>query len=67
MNLAVERYYSYEPYELVGSPGKIVAGKIIYEDDKDILTLSDKEIRSIRNEISMIFQEPMTSLNQYLQ
>lgn len=49
---------------LVDSPGKIVAGEIIYEDDKDILTLSDKEIRSIRgNEISMIFQEPMTSLN----
>ena len=48
---------------LVDSPGKIVNGEIIY-NGKDLLTLSDEEIRSIRgNEISMIFQEPMTSLN----
>lgn len=48
---------------LVESPGKIVDGEIIY-NGKDILKLSDDEIRSIRgNEISMIFQEPMTSLN----
>lgn len=48
---------------LVDSPGKIVDGEIIF-DEKNILTLSDEEIRSIRgNEISMIFQEPMTSLN----
>ncbi|MES2615918.1 MAG: ABC transporter ATP-binding protein [Bdellovibrionota bacterium] len=44
-------------------PGKISSGKIIFED-KNILELSDKEMRSIRgNKISMIFQEPMTSLN----
>lgn len=43
--------------------GKIVAGKIIY-NGKDSLKLSEKEMRDIRgNEISMIFQEPMTSLN----
>lgn len=48
---------------LVDSPGKIVDGEIVF-DEKNILTLSDEEIRSIRgNEISMIFQEPMTSLN----
>jgi len=44
-------------------PGKIIEGEIIYKG-KDILKLSEKEMRSIRgNEISMIFQEPMTSLN----
>jgi len=43
--------------------GKIVAGEIIY-NGKDSLKISEKEMRSIRgNEISMIFQEPMTSLN----
>ncbi|MBU8918982.1 ABC transporter ATP-binding protein [Bacillus sp. FJAT-29953] len=44
-------------------PGKIAGGKISF-DGKDLLSLSDKEMRSIRgNEISMIFQDPMTSLN----
>ena len=44
-------------------PGKIVEGEIIF-DKKDLLNLSDAEMRRIRgNEISMIFQEPMTSLN----
>ena len=44
-------------------PGKIVSGKIIFEN-KNLLTISEKEMRSIRgNKISMIFQEPMTSLN----
>lgn len=48
---------------LVESPGKIVEGEILYEG-KDLLTLSTNEMRGIRgNEISMIFQEPMTSLN----
>lgn len=47
-------------------PGKIVDGDIIY-DGKSILKLSEKEMRHIRgNEISMIFQEPMTSLNPVL-
>lgn len=44
-------------------PGKITNGSIIY-NGKDLLAMSEKEMRSIRgNEISMIFQEPMTSLN----
>jgi len=44
-------------------PGKIVEGEIIFQG-KDLLSLSEKEMRKIRgNKISMIFQEPMTSLN----
>jgi peptide/nickel transport system ATP-binding protein/oligopeptide transport system ATP-binding protein len=44
-------------------PGKIVGGKIIFKG-RDILSLEDKELRNIRGkEISMIFQEPMSSLN----
>jgi oligopeptide/dipeptide ABC transporter ATP-binding protein len=44
-------------------PGEIVAGEIIF-NGQDLLTLSWDEIRAIRgNDISMIFQEPMTSLN----
>jgi len=44
-------------------PGKIVGGEIIYRG-KDLLKLGKEEMRKIRgNEISMIFQEPMTSLN----
>ncbi len=44
-------------------PGKIVGGKILFEG-KDLVTASEPEMRAIRgNNISMIFQEPMTSLN----
>ncbi|MCQ1529235.1 MULTISPECIES: ABC transporter ATP-binding protein [Lutispora] len=44
-------------------PGKIVEGEILYKG-KDLLKLSEREMRGIRgNDISMIFQEPMTSLN----
>ena len=44
-------------------PGKIVGGEILFEG-KSILNLSDSEMRKIRgNKISVIFQEPMTSLN----
>ena len=44
-------------------PGKIVDGEILY-NGQDLLKKSAKEMRAIRgNEISMIFQEPMTSLN----
>ena len=44
-------------------PGKIVSGSILFEG-KNLLTLSEEEIRHVRgNQISMIFQEPMTSLN----
>jgi peptide/nickel transport system ATP-binding protein len=46
-------------------PGKI-AGRIAF-DGRDLLRLSDAQMRDIRgNEISMIFQEPMTSLNPVL-
>jgi peptide/nickel transport system ATP-binding protein len=44
-------------------PGKIENGQIIFEG-KDLKNISEKEWRKIRgNQISMIFQEPMTSLN----
>jgi peptide/nickel transport system ATP-binding protein/oligopeptide transport system ATP-binding protein len=44
-------------------PGKIAGGSILYKG-KDLVTISEDEMRKIRgNEISMIFQEPMTSLN----
>lgn len=44
-------------------PGKITSGEILYQG-KDITKFSDKEMRRIRgNDIAMIFQEPMTSLN----
>ena len=49
-------------------PGKITGGEIIYHSKTkgpvDIVKLSEKDMRAIRgNEIAMIFQEPMTSLN----
>src|SRR5881409_4039504 len=44
-------------------PGKIVGGEILYRGE-DLLKLNNEAMRRIRgNEISMIFQEPMTSLN----
>ena len=44
-------------------PGEVVGGSILYQG-RDLLKLSWEEIRDVRgNEISMIFQEPMTSLN----
>lgn len=47
-------------------PGKIKNGEIIYRDT-DLLLLNDTEMRAIRGkEISIIFQEPMTSLNPVL-
>lgn len=49
--------------KLIDKNGKIVDGSIMY-GDKDIVQLPVDEMRKIRgNEISMIFQEPMTSLN----
>ncbi|MCG8542635.1 MAG: ABC transporter ATP-binding protein [Alphaproteobacteria bacterium] len=47
-------------------PGKIVGGSIRFQG-RDLLQLSDMEMRSIRgNDIAMVFQEPMTSLNPVL-
>jgi oligopeptide transport system ATP-binding protein len=44
-------------------PAEIPTGSVLFED-RDLLALSDAEMRRIRgNEIAMIFQEPMTSLN----
>jgi peptide/nickel transport system ATP-binding protein len=44
-------------------PGRIVSGSIKI-DGRDLVTLDEAEMRDVRgNEISMIFQEPMTSLN----
>jgi oligopeptide transport system ATP-binding protein len=44
-------------------PGKVTAGKALYQG-KDLLTMSDEEIRHIRGaQIAMVFQDPMTSLN----
>jgi oligopeptide/dipeptide ABC transporter ATP-binding protein len=44
-------------------PGEIVGGKIIYKDI-DLLSLSHEKMRELRGQdIAMIFQEPMTSLN----
>jgi len=47
-------------------PGKVVAGQALFRG-QDLLTMSDPEIRNIRGaQISMIFQDPMTSLNPVL-
>ena len=58
---------AYSIMRLVQPPGKIVAGKIILngKDGKKVLTeLSEAQMCKVRgNEIAMIFQEPMTSLN----
>jgi peptide/nickel transport system ATP-binding protein len=53
---------------LPSPPAKYKSGQILFSEDGktsvDILKLNDKELRKIRgNKISMIFQEPMTSLN----
>ncbi|MFY9382900.1 MAG: ATP-binding cassette domain-containing protein, partial [Acetomicrobium sp.] len=47
-------------------PAKIVGGKVLFKGE-DLLFKSEDEMRQIRgNEISMVFQEPMTSLNPVL-
>ncbi len=47
-------------------PGKVVSGRIVF-DGKDILKMSDEQIRRIRGkDVAMIFQDPMTSLNPVL-
>ncbi len=48
---------------LVAKPGRIEAGQILF-DGRDLLTVPDEEMRKIRgNRISMIFQQPTSSLN----
>ncbi|MEO3945555.1 ABC transporter ATP-binding protein [Gorillibacterium sp. CAU 1737] len=51
---------------LVSLPGKIEGGEILFEG-KDILKASNRDMRKLRgNKMSMIFQEPMSSLNPVL-
>jgi len=51
---------------LVPEPGRIVDGRIRFRG-RDVLQMSDEEIREFRgNDVAMIFQEPMTSLNPVL-
>ncbi|MEM9238269.1 MAG: ABC transporter ATP-binding protein [Verrucomicrobiota bacterium] len=57
-------------YSLLGlipmPPGKIHSGKALF-DGIDLLRASERELRKIRGKrISMIFQDPMTSLNPYM-
>jgi len=48
---------------LIAPPGKIVAGEILLEG-RNLLQVSNSEMRAVRgNDIAMIFQDPMTSLN----
>ena len=51
---------------IAAPPGKIVNGRLMFQG-RDLLGLTEDEMRRVRgNEISMIFQEPMTSLNPVL-
>ncbi len=48
---------------LIERPGRIIGGEVLLRG-KNVLNYSDQEMRDVRgNQISMIFQEPMTSLN----
>ncbi len=52
--------------DLVPRPGRIAEGEVIFEG-KDLRKLNEDQIRKIRgNEVAMIFQDPMTSLNPVL-
>lgn len=57
---------SVEAYSIIGllqSPGKVTGGEILFEG-RNVLDFSNKEMQNFRgNEISMIFQNPMTCLN----
>ncbi len=58
-NLSILRLIPYPP-------GKIVGGEVIF-DNKDLMKISENEIRRIRGKrIAMIFQDPMTSLNPFM-
>src|SRR5690349_20991968 len=47
-------------------PGRIAGGEVLFQG-RDLLKLKDEEIRHIRgNDVAMIFQDPMTSLNPVL-
>jgi oligopeptide/dipeptide ABC transporter ATP-binding protein len=54
---------SFSIMRLISPPGKIVQGEILFEG-RNLLEMSEKEMTNIRgNRISMIFQQPQTSLN----
>jgi len=47
-------------------PGRIESGQVLF-GDQDLLKLSERELRKVRGKgISIIFQDPMTTLNPYL-
>ncbi|MCL6614724.1 MAG: ABC transporter ATP-binding protein, partial [Firmicutes bacterium] len=51
---------------LINPPGKILSGSVVF-NGRDLLGLSERELQRVRgNEIGMIFQDPMTSLNPVL-
>ncbi len=51
---------------LIRQPGKVAGGQVMY-DGRDIAAISEEEMQRVRgNEIAMIFQDPMTSLNPVL-
>jgi len=51
---------------LVPKPGDVVAGQVLFEG-RDLRKLTDEQLRRMRgNEIAMVFQDPMTSLNPVL-
>ncbi|MQG77233.1 MAG: ABC transporter ATP-binding protein [SAR202 cluster bacterium] len=51
---------------IASPPGRIVGGSVEFEG-RDLMKLSDAEMRRVRgNDIAMVFQEPMTSLNPVL-
>src|ERR1041385_4131996 len=48
---------------LVASPGRITGGEVRFKG-RDLVQLSEKEMRGVRgDDVAMVFQEPMTSLN----
>jgi len=54
---------SYSVIGLIDKPGKIVGGSIVF-DGKDVSTMTKQErLQFAGNEVAMIFQDPMTSLN----
>ncbi|MCW2972255.1 MAG: oppD, partial [Thermoleophilia bacterium] len=51
---------------LIKSPGTVAGGEVLY-NGRDLTKISEQEMQAVRgNEIAMIFQDPMTSLNPVL-
>lgn len=54
---------AYSILQILSFPGKVIGGQILFHG-KDLLTCSEREMQEIRGDkISIIFQDPMTSLN----